>query len=126
LRYQAPARDWRGSVSKNDLMVVNNAKRKALIVGGGIGGLASALALQRVGCDVRVFERAAEIREVGAGLALWSGTVALLRMLGIADEVIASGGQLERSQMLTWRGEVRSDLRVADLDFIRKLTLCRI
>jgi 2-polyprenyl-6-methoxyphenol hydroxylase-like FAD-dependent oxidoreductase len=96
-------------------LTINQAKRRALIVGGGIGGLASALALRRAGCHVVVFERASELHEVGAGLALWSGTVALLRQLGVADEVIVSGGRLERSCMLTWRGDARSDLAVAEV-----------
>jgi 2-polyprenyl-6-methoxyphenol hydroxylase-like FAD-dependent oxidoreductase len=92
-----------------------SGRGKALIVGGGIGGLATGLALRLAGFDVAVYERASEIREVGAGLALWSGTVALLRRLGVADEVIASGGRLERSQLLTWHGDVRSDLVVSEI-----------
>lgn len=38
-----------------------------LIVGGGIAGLAAAVALRRAGIKARVFERARDIREVGAG-----------------------------------------------------------
>ena len=37
---------------------------KAIIIGGGIGGLTAAIALQRVGIDVTVLERAEELREV--------------------------------------------------------------
>ncbi|RYF39439.1 MAG: FAD-binding protein, partial [Comamonadaceae bacterium] len=37
-----------------------------LVAGGGIGGLAAALAATRVGCTVRVFEQAAQFGEVGA------------------------------------------------------------
>ena len=36
------------------------------IVGGGIGGIAAALSLHRVGLDVNVFEQARDLREVGA------------------------------------------------------------
>jgi phytoene dehydrogenase-like protein len=39
---------------------------RAIIVGGGIGGLACAIALQRIGVGVSVYEQAAEIGEVGA------------------------------------------------------------
>ena len=43
---------------------------KVLIAGAGLGGLAAALALLRMGCDVEVYEQAPELREVGAGLQL--------------------------------------------------------
>lgn len=43
---------------------------KAVIAGGGIGWLASALALARIGWEAGVAERAAEFTEVGAGLSL--------------------------------------------------------
>ena len=48
---------------------------RVLVVGGGICGLATALALHRVGIVASVFERAPEICEVGAGLSLWSNAV---------------------------------------------------
>jgi len=42
------------------------------IIGGGIGGLATACALQRQGIQVTLFERNPELREIGAGLTLWA------------------------------------------------------
>ncbi|MBM0278419.1 FAD-dependent oxidoreductase, partial [Micromonospora tarensis] len=47
----------------------------AVVVGGGIGGLSAALALHRHGWRVTVLERAAELREVGAGLSLMANAV---------------------------------------------------
>ncbi|MGH8859097.1 MAG: NAD(P)-binding protein, partial [Polaromonas sp.] len=44
--------------------------RQALIAGGGIGGLAAALAASRAGWDVRLLERAPALSEVGAGIQL--------------------------------------------------------
>jgi 2-polyprenyl-6-methoxyphenol hydroxylase-like FAD-dependent oxidoreductase len=55
------------------------AAPKAIVIGGGIGGLAAAVALRKVGMAVTVFERAPEICEVGAGLSLWSNAVTALR-----------------------------------------------
>jgi glycine/D-amino acid oxidase-like deaminating enzyme len=46
---------------------------KAMIVGAGIGGLTAAIALRRAGVETTVFERAGELREVGAGLLLARG-----------------------------------------------------
>ena len=60
---------------------------KAIIVGGGIGGLASALALTRHGWEVEVLEQAAEFAEVGAGLSLWPNGLRALEALGVGEPV---------------------------------------
>jgi 2-polyprenyl-6-methoxyphenol hydroxylase-like FAD-dependent oxidoreductase len=60
---------------------------KALIIGGGIGGLAAALALGRSGWQVEVLERAAEFSEAGAGLSLWPNALRALDALGVGDAV---------------------------------------
>lgn len=62
-----------------------------MVVGGGIGGLASAVALHRRGWDVEVFERAPAFTEVGAGLSLWPNALRALVALGLADRVRALG-----------------------------------
>ncbi|MEV0274521.1 FAD-dependent monooxygenase [Hamadaea sp. NPDC050747] len=64
---------------------------EAAVVGGGIGGLAAALALHRAGWGVRVFERAPQITEIGAGLSLWPNAIRALAALGLADEVLGLG-----------------------------------
>jgi 2-polyprenyl-6-methoxyphenol hydroxylase-like FAD-dependent oxidoreductase len=58
---------------------------RAVVIGGGIGGLAAAVALRKIGVDVLVLERVPQIREVGAGLSLWSNAVHALRELGVED-----------------------------------------
>jgi 2-polyprenyl-6-methoxyphenol hydroxylase-like FAD-dependent oxidoreductase len=60
---------------------------KALIIGGGIGGLAAAIGLAKVGVEVELFERAAELGEVGAGLSLWSNALRALEAIGAGDVV---------------------------------------
>ncbi len=58
-----------------------------LIAGGGIGGLTAALALLRSGCDVDVYEQAAELKEVGAGLQLAANGTRVLHELGIGEQL---------------------------------------
>jgi 2-polyprenyl-6-methoxyphenol hydroxylase-like FAD-dependent oxidoreductase len=60
---------------------------KAIIIGGGIAGLASALALTRRGWEVEVLERAPEFTEVGAGLSLWPNALRALDALGVGEAV---------------------------------------
>jgi salicylate hydroxylase len=57
------------------------------IVGGGIGGLAAAAFLRRVGLRAVVYEQAEELREVGAGLVLAPNAVRLLRRLGVLGQL---------------------------------------
>ena len=74
--------------------------RSAAIVGAGIGGLAAAIALQRAGWDVTVYERAEELRPLGAGLSIWPNGVRALRTLGLeelAERAPRGGGALRRA-----------------------------
>lgn len=64
-------------------------RQRALLIGGGIGGLAAAIGLKKIGYDVQVYEQAPEPREVGAGLTLWSNAVRALEWLGVAEGVRA-------------------------------------
>lgn len=54
------------------------------IVGGGIGGLATALCLNRAGIDAHVFEQGTEFGEAGAGIQLGPNAVRILHSLGLA------------------------------------------
>ncbi|MBT0771844.1 FAD-dependent monooxygenase [Kineosporia sp. J2-2] len=67
------------------------ARRRALIAGGGLGGLAAALALYRRGWDVCVFEQGPDLEPVGAGISLWPNGLRSLDQLGIGDAVRAAG-----------------------------------
>lgn len=66
-------------------------QRAATIVGGGIGGLAAAIALHRRGWHVEVLERAPQFTEIGAGISLWPNALRALHSLGLADTVRALG-----------------------------------
>ncbi|HEX6359058.1 FAD-dependent monooxygenase [Actinophytocola sp.] len=67
------------------------AERTAVVVGGGIGGLAAAVALHRRGWGVAVLERAGEFAEVGAGLSLWPNAMRALAALDLAERVRVLG-----------------------------------
>jgi len=74
----------------------------AVVVGAGIGGLAAAVALQRQGWDVTVFERAAALESVGSGLAVAANAIKALDTFGAGDEirelsVIQGSGGIRRS-----------------------------
>ena len=71
--------------------------RRALIVGGGIGGLAAGIACARAGWAARLYEQAPEFSEVGAGLQLGPNATRILYAWGLGDavaRVAAVPGQL--------------------------------
>jgi salicylate hydroxylase len=59
---------------------------RVAIVGGGIGGLAASAFLHRAGMRPTVYEQAAELREVGAGLVVAPNAARLLRRLGVMED----------------------------------------
>lgn len=60
-------------------------QRKAIIAGGGVGGLTTALCLHGTGWDVQVLEQAAAITEVGAGIQISPNGFKVLDRLGLGD-----------------------------------------
>ncbi|MFN7944799.1 MAG: FAD-dependent monooxygenase [Blastocatellia bacterium] len=92
------------------------AIRRAIIIGGGIGGLCTAIALHRAGIEAVLYERAAEFGEVGAGLTLWANAIRGLRALGLADAVLASGSKVQRASILDSRGRVLSRTRTDEFE----------
>jgi 2-polyprenyl-6-methoxyphenol hydroxylase-like FAD-dependent oxidoreductase len=66
---------------------------RAVVAGGGIAGLGSAVALARAGWDVTVLERAQVLGEVGAGLSITGNGMTALAALGLDAEVRAAGYQ---------------------------------
>lgn len=63
--------------------------QQVLIVGGGIGGCAAALAAHRAGWEARLFEQAPAFSEVGAGLQLGPNATRILRDWGLLDGPLA-------------------------------------
>lgn len=68
---------------------------RVAIAGAGIGGLTAGIAFARAGADVTLFERAAKITEVGAGIQQSPNAMAVHAALGTAQDVIAAGFEPE-------------------------------
>src|SRR5690349_14030897 len=66
---------------------------RVAIIGGGIGGLTAAIALSRAGIEVAVYEAAAELREIGAGVALHPNAMKVLRATGVEEGVRTVAGR---------------------------------
>lgn len=76
---------------------------RVLIAGGGIGGMAAALALLRRGIDVEVYEQAKELKEVGAGVQLAANGTRVLYALGVGDELKALSCEAQGKEIRHWK-----------------------
>jgi len=81
---------------------------KALIAGAGIAGLAAGIALRKAGLEVEIFERAPDMREIGAGLSITPNGADALRQLGVEVKVL----EVRRLALKTWRGQRLTDVPV--------------
>lgn len=77
------------------------AHRQFLVIGAGIAGLATAVALQRRGHDVAVIESRADT-STGAGISIWPNALAALDDIGLGDAVRDAGGRVTAGAM-RWR-----------------------
>src|SRR5437016_5500911 len=93
------------------------AKTRILIVGAGIGGLTAAIALRQAGVQVEVFERAAELKEIGAGIGLSANAMRVLKHLGLMEQVVERGTIIEAavSRTSSGRGLARLSTRLTEV-----------
>ena len=78
---------------------------KIAIVGAGYGGAAAAKALSLLGADVKVYEQAPQMGEVGAGIGLRPATMARFRQWGIFDAIAKVSSASDYFEILTATGE---------------------
>jgi salicylate hydroxylase len=75
---------------------------RVAIIGGGIGGLAAAVALNQRGFEVRIFERSLKLEEVGAGLQVGPNAVKVLYALGLKDALHRNAFEPTNMVSLKW------------------------
>jgi 2-polyprenyl-6-methoxyphenol hydroxylase-like FAD-dependent oxidoreductase len=65
-------------------------RRRAVVVGGGVGGLAAGIALGRAGWDATILERDETPGEIGAGISLWPNALAALDALDVWPDIASA------------------------------------
>src|SRR6202051_5107354 len=74
-----------------------------LVVGGGIGGLAAALASERQRAEVIVCEQAPKLSEIGAGIGLAPNAIKALRALGLEEKINPLAGASKSAVTRSWK-----------------------
>lgn len=89
---------------------------KALVIGGGIGGLSAAVALKNAGIHCEVFEAVKEIKPVGAAISIWPNGVKCMKHLGMGDIIENYGGPMHFLAYKEYlRGETLTQFSLAPL-----------
>lgn len=88
---------------------------KAIVVGAGMGGLTTAIAMRQAGYTVEVYDRVRELRPAGAGISMWSNGVKVLNRLGLGKAMASIGGPMKRMTYISKSGEVLTDFSLAPL-----------
>jgi 2-polyprenyl-6-methoxyphenol hydroxylase-like FAD-dependent oxidoreductase len=86
------------------------------IIGGGIGGVAAAVALHRAGIHATVYERANELREVGAGMMLWPNATRVLKDLDLLEKVAALSGPNQHFLVRSSAGAILMNIGLGHFD----------
>jgi salicylate hydroxylase len=76
---------------------------RVAIIGGGIAGLAAALALHRRGVEVTVYEQAGALSEIGAGVQMTPNAMNALRLLGLEESAMAVAFEPASQILRSWR-----------------------
>ncbi|MFD2249904.1 salicylate hydroxylase [Pseudochelatococcus lubricantis] len=95
---------------------------KAIIIGGGIGGIISALTLRYHGMDVELYERAEGNPEIGSAVQFTANVTNIFKRIGLLDLVKACGSPVEVRNMREWNtGNIISTNRLGDTIAEREL-----
>ncbi len=88
---------------------------KAIVIGAGMGGLTTGIALQQAGYEVEIYDRVRELRPAGAAISLWSNGVKVLNRLGLGKEIASIGGQMDSMAYYSHQGEKLTAFSLAPL-----------
>jgi 2-polyprenyl-6-methoxyphenol hydroxylase-like FAD-dependent oxidoreductase len=98
---------------------VTKKRPKVVIVGAGIGGLAAAAGLKTAGLEVEIYERATELREVGAALSLMPNALSALARVGVKPEFTGRSVVFDALHFLTKTGQ---PIRTIDFGYSSRRT----
>lgn len=91
---------------------------KIVILGGGIGGLTTTIALRKKGFkNIHIYERAPNPRTIGAGLVLWPNVCLILNRLGIFKNLATYGRPLSAMNRYSANGELKRSIPIHQLGF---------
>jgi 2-polyprenyl-6-methoxyphenol hydroxylase-like FAD-dependent oxidoreductase len=88
------------------------------ILGGGVAGVSSAIALKQKGFDVTVYERNQSESNIGAGIVVWPNASYILEQLGVLEEIKQVSGYPSAMQRMSNTGDNLGSINIEDINNI--------
>lgn len=99
-------------MTNNPQIPPDNDRQRIAIIGAGIGGLTTAIALRQLGFNPQVFEQAPVLLEVGSAIALWPNAMRVLRALSLEDKVLLKAGVIEQIKWVDQHGRLINNVNI--------------
>src|SRR5690349_19091584 len=84
------------------------------IIGGGIGGLTTAIELRQFGFEPQIYEQAPALLDVGAAIAIWHNAMRVLQKLKLATKIIQHAGEIKTIQWLDQNGRLINRVQLSE------------
>lgn len=88
---------------------------KVIVVGAGMGGLTTAIAMEKAGYQIEIYDRVTALRPAGAGISLWSNGVKVMNRLGLGQQMAQIGGPMKRMTYIHKSGNLLTDFSLDPL-----------
>src|SRR5699024_8297507 len=88
-----------------------------VIIGGGIGGLATAVGLHKIGFKAHVYEQASNFKPLGTGIGIGSNAMLALNKLGVGEDVLNAGMPLHEQRFLDENSNIMNTI---DFTLVKK------
>ena len=81
-----------------------------VIIGGGIGGLATAIGLNNLGIKAQIYEQASTFKPLGTGIGIGSNAMLALNELGVAEDILNKAMPLHEQRFLNGHSEIMNTI----------------
>ena len=89
---------------------------KITIIGAGIGGLTTAIALEQKGFEVEIFESFPEMKRMGAGIVLANNAMSVFQRLGLSETIYKNSNRISSLRLVDEKLKVLTEINLTSFE----------